>query len=53
MHDTLTALIANYGYYIVFALVAVESFGIPLPGETSLVTASAFMLVFGAGREHS
>ncbi len=42
MHDTLTTLIASYGYYIVFALVAVESFGIPLPGETSLVTAAAF-----------
>lgn len=42
MHDTLATLISNYGYYIVFALVAVESFGIPLPGETSLVTAAAF-----------
>jgi membrane protein DedA with SNARE-associated domain len=42
MHDTLTALIGTYGYYVVFALVAVESFGIPLPGETSLVTAAAF-----------
>lgn len=42
MHTTLTSLVASYGYYVVFALVALESFGIPLPGETSLVTAAAF-----------
>jgi membrane protein DedA with SNARE-associated domain len=31
-------LIASYGYAAVFAVVALESFGIPLPGETMLIT---------------
>jgi membrane protein DedA with SNARE-associated domain/membrane-associated phospholipid phosphatase len=42
MHDTLYHLIGSYGYLIVFLLVGIESFGIPLPGETALITASAF-----------
>ena len=40
-------LIASYGYWAVFLLVAVESLGVPLPGETALVTAGIY-----AGHTH-
>ncbi len=42
MHATLTSLLASSGYVVLFLLVALESLGIPLPGETALVTAAAF-----------
>ncbi|MEP7345754.1 MAG: bifunctional DedA family/phosphatase PAP2 family protein [Gemmatimonadaceae bacterium] len=42
MHATFTSLVSSYGYAFIFLIVAVESFGIPLPGETALVTAAAF-----------
>jgi len=42
MHDTLLRWLASYGYAVVFILVALESLGIPLPGETALLTAAAF-----------
>jgi len=45
MHATIVHLITDYGYGILFVLVAVESLGIPLPGETALVTAAAFAAV--------
>ena len=35
-------LIAAHGYWIVAAAIAVESMGIPAPGETALVTAAIF-----------
>ena len=35
----MTALIQDYGYLILFLIVAAESSGIPVPGETALVTA--------------
>ena len=35
-------LIASYGYWAVFLLVGAESLGIPLPGETALITASIY-----------
>lgn len=35
-------LVVAYGYYAVFVLVAVESLGVPLPGETSLVAAATY-----------
>jgi membrane protein DedA with SNARE-associated domain len=35
-------LIATYGYWALFALVAAESLGIPLPGETALIIAGAY-----------
>jgi membrane protein DedA with SNARE-associated domain len=35
-------LIASYGYWALFALVALESLGIPLPGETALILAGAY-----------
>ena len=42
MHSWIANLLTSYGYLFLFALVGVESFGIPLPGETALVTAAAF-----------
>ena len=47
MHQTLTNFISSYGYVAVFVLVGLESLGIPLPGETALITAAAFA---GSGR---
>ena len=41
MHETFAHLVASCGYVFLFAIVAVESFGIPLPGETALVSAGA------------
>lgn len=34
-------LASSYGYIFLFLLVGIESFGIPVPGETALVTAAA------------
>src|SRR2546427_6342927 len=42
MQDTLSGLVASYGYVVLFFLVGLESLGIPLPGETALVTAAAW-----------
>ena len=41
------SLITHYGYLAIFLLVAVESLGIPLPGETALITAGIY-----AGHTH-
>jgi len=35
-------LVQSYGYYAVFALVALESLGIPLPGESALIAAALY-----------
>ncbi len=40
--ETLKDLIGSYGYFAVFVVVALESAGLPLPGETALVTAAIF-----------
>jgi len=40
-------LMTTYGYWAVFALVAVESLGIPLPGETIVIAAGTY-----AGNTH-
>jgi membrane protein DedA with SNARE-associated domain len=40
-------LLTTYGYYAVFALIALESLGIPLPGETMLIAAGTY-----AGTSH-
>jgi membrane protein DedA with SNARE-associated domain len=40
--EHLTRLLATYGYWTVLALVAVESMGIPLPGETMLLVAAIY-----------
>ena len=42
MHETIAQLVASYGYVVLFLIVGLESFGIPLPGETVLVSAAAF-----------
>ena len=42
MQGTVSGLVASYGYVVLFFLVGLESLGIPLPGETALVTAAAF-----------
>ena len=36
----ITHLVQSYGYYAVFTLIALESIGIPRPGETALSTAA-------------
>lgn len=38
----LSSLITQYGYLAVFTIVCLESFGIPLPGETTLITAALY-----------
>jgi membrane protein DedA with SNARE-associated domain len=35
-------LLQSYGYYAVFAFIALESLGIPLPGETTLIAAAVY-----------
>ncbi len=40
-------LVGTYGYLAVFVLVAVESLGVPLPGETALIAAATY-----AGHTH-
>ena len=42
------ALIADYGYWIILIMVMLESLGLPLPGETTLITASIY-----AGATHT
>jgi membrane protein DedA with SNARE-associated domain len=40
--DTLTHFLATYGYWAVLLFVAVESIGIPVPGETMLLSAAIY-----------
>ena len=42
MSSQVATLISTHGYWIVAAIVALESMGIPAPGETALVTAAIF-----------
>ena len=35
-------LVAHYGYIAVFAIIGLESLGVPLPGETTLVAAALY-----------
>jgi len=44
---TVSQLIASFGYLGVFLLVGAESLGVPVPGETALVTAAIY-----AGQTH-
>lgn len=39
-HYDLAGLLASYGYWAVAILVGIESAGVPVPGETALVTAA-------------
>lgn len=41
-HGQLEHWLVQYGYLAVFALVAVESMGVPLPGESMLIVASLY-----------
>jgi membrane protein DedA with SNARE-associated domain len=45
----LTHLLVTYGLVILFFAVAIESAGVPIPGETALVTAA----VFAASHQHN
>lgn len=40
--STIDHYLAVYGYAVVFAMVAGESLGIPLPGETTLIAAAVY-----------
>ena len=40
--ETLHSLVSHYGYFAVFMVVALESAGVPLPGETALLSAADF-----------
>ena len=40
--SVLDSLLSNFGYVAVFALIGIESLGIPVPGETMLVTAAVY-----------
>jgi membrane protein DedA with SNARE-associated domain len=43
LHDLPIAdLIANYGYIAIFLIITLESAGLPLPGETVLLTSAAY-----------
>ncbi len=43
LHDLPIAdLIAHYGYLAIFAIITLESAGVPLPGETALISASVY-----------
>ena len=37
-----TSLLLQYGLVLLFAMVAIESAGVPIPGETALITAAFF-----------
>jgi membrane protein DedA with SNARE-associated domain len=41
-HGLLHQLITGYGLWALFAIVALESMGLPLPGETALVSAALY-----------
>ncbi len=40
-HD-LTLLLVSYGYWVVLLIVGLESLGVPMPGETTLVAAAIY-----------
>ena len=43
LHDLpITDLIAHYGYLAIFIIITLESAGLPLPGETVLLTSAAY-----------
>jgi membrane protein DedA with SNARE-associated domain len=46
--DMVQHLIGHYGYGAIFLIVMLESAGIPMPGETILVTAAVY-----AGTKHA
>jgi membrane protein DedA with SNARE-associated domain len=42
MFDSIPHLVARYGYVVVALLVGAEGVGVPVPGETALITAAVF-----------
>lgn len=44
----IASILSTYGYWAIFAIVALESAGIPLPGETMLVGAAIYARLSGA-----
>ncbi len=44
----IASILATYGYWAIFIVVALESSGLPLPGETMLVGASIYARLTGA-----
>ena len=42
MPSTIAGALAHYGYVAIFVLVAIECFGVPVPGEAALITGAAF-----------
>lgn len=48
MADALSSLLVSHGYWVVALVITLESMGIPMPGETMLVTAGIY-----AGSTHN
>ncbi|MCC3246941.1 DedA family protein [Methylocystis sp. WRRC1] len=44
----IAAILSTYGYWAIFVIVAMESAGLPLPGETMLVGAAIYARLSGA-----
>lgn len=49
---TINHLVVTYGYGAVFVLVAMESLGVPLPGETTLIAAATYAGAYNGGAGH-
>lgn len=49
MLDVINDWVGQYGYVLVFVFLTIEAAGVPIPGETALVTAAAFA---GRGTMH-
>jgi membrane protein DedA with SNARE-associated domain len=47
LSDALISLIPTYGPWIIFGIVALESAGVPLPGETTLVASALLAAATG------
>ena len=47
----MTGYVVQYGYVAVLAIVGLESLGIPLPGETTLIAAALYAGAEGASDE--
>jgi membrane protein DedA with SNARE-associated domain len=41
LHESFLQLLRTYGYGLLFLVVALESLGVPVPGETALIAAAA------------
>lgn len=52
IHDTLVWLITTYGYGVLFLLVCLEGIGLPIPGETAVLT-SGFLASAAGGSQLS